>query len=139
MHPSHALLTGLLQLCLLATPAPAHQEPADESPLVLADLDFESAVSRAERLQKFLIILWIEGFCLLKIGVVTRLAISASGLGFRIFQSVTTAARQVSSGTSYSLLTSVCANTYHTTPLHRRCAPFRIGIALPHPYRRTRD
>ena len=61
MHPSHALLTGLLQLCLLAAPASAHQEPADESPLVLADLDFESAVSRAERLQKFLIILWVEG------------------------------------------------------------------------------
>lgn len=61
MHPSHALLTGLIQLCLLATPAPAVQEPVDESPLVLADLDFESAVSRAERLQKFLIILWVDG------------------------------------------------------------------------------
>ncbi len=61
MHLSHALLTGLLQLLLLATPAAAVQEPADDSPLVLADVDFESAVSRAERLQKFLIILWIDG------------------------------------------------------------------------------
>lgn len=61
MPLSHALLTGLLQLGLLAAPAAAAQEPEDESPLVLAELDFESAVSRAERLQKFLIILWVDG------------------------------------------------------------------------------
>ena len=36
-------------LCLLATPAPAVQEPVDESPPVLADLHFESAGPRAER------------------------------------------------------------------------------------------
>jgi|GEM_PF-4727141 len=61
MHLPHAILAGLLPLVLIASPASASAALQDETPATLEDLDFESAVSRAERLQKFLVILWVEG------------------------------------------------------------------------------
>jgi len=66
MYLPHAILAALLTLLLLpsqasaSTPLQDGSTLQDEGPLVLEDLDFESAVSRAERLKKFLVILWID-------------------------------------------------------------------------------
>lgn len=55
------LLTGLALLPPLgAASAPWHPQE-DRPALEFADIDFESATSRAERLGKFLVVLWVEG------------------------------------------------------------------------------
>ncbi len=66
MHLPHAILAALLPLFLIPSPASASNTQQresslqDEGPAPLEDLDFESAVSRAERLNKFLVILWVD-------------------------------------------------------------------------------
>ncbi|MDG1050200.1 MAG: hypothetical protein P8M11_01620 [Planctomycetota bacterium] len=64
MHLPHLILAGLCPLLTAASAPPSLQvetpRQEDETP-ALVELDFESAVSRAERMEKFLVILWVKG------------------------------------------------------------------------------
>ena len=61
MHHVTWLIAGLAAVLSPRAEAASPLVPQEPSPVKFEELDLESATSRAERLEKFLVILWVQG------------------------------------------------------------------------------